>query len=137
MNFATISNIPGINAGASEEQLDSLETTLGVRLPAAYRELLRHSNGVLLANGVSLYSTHDLWERNASYDVLTSCPGYLLIGDDSGGRGFLVDTCDDAARIYASGLGVLDPAEFATFASGLQDWVDMGLTKEERWLSQE
>jgi hypothetical protein len=127
MNFNGISSLAGINAGASDAELNSLETGLGVTLPTAYRELMRFSNGALLDSGVSIYSVGDVAERNATYEVLEYCPGFLLVGDDSGGRGFLIDTNDNAGRVYGSGLGDLDPSEFVTIASTLQDWVDKGL----------
>lgn len=128
MNFTGISNLSGIKPGAADAELNSIEAALGVTLPTAYRELMRYSNGALLDNGVSIYSVDDLVERNTTYEVLEYCPGFLLVGDDSGGRGFLIDLKDDAGGIYGSGLGDLDPSEFATIASTLQDWVDLGLS---------
>lgn len=127
MNFTGISSLPGINPGASDAELNALEAAFGVTLPATYRELMRYSNGALLDSGVSIYSVGDAAERNTTYEVLEYCPGFLLIGDDSGGRGFLIDTKDEAGRIYGSGLGDLDPSEFVIIASTLQDWVDKGL----------
>jgi len=63
-----------------------------------------------------------------TYEVLLQyCPGFLLVGDDSGGRGFLIDIKDEAGRVYGSVLGDLDPSEFHMIASTLQDWVDSGL----------
>jgi hypothetical protein len=128
MNFTGISSLSGIKPGAADAELNSIEAALGVTLPTSYRELMRYSNGALLDNGVSIYSVDDLVERNTTYEVLEYCPGFLLVGDDSGGRGFLIDLKDDAGRIYGSGLGDLDPSEFVTIASTLQDWVDLGLS---------
>lgn len=128
MNFTGISNLSGFKPGAADAELNSIEAALGVTLPTAYRELMRYSNGALLDSGVSIYSVDDLVERNTTYEVLEYCPGFLLVGDDSGGRGFLIDLKDDAGRIYGSGLGDLDPSEFVTIASTLQDWVDLGLS---------
>jgi hypothetical protein len=43
-----------------------------------------------LQDWTTVYGVADLAERNATFETAGYCPGFLLIGDDSGGRGFLL-----------------------------------------------
>lgn len=43
-----------------------------------------------LADGTTIYSPEDLLERNETFEVAEYSPGWVLVGDDSGGSGYLV-----------------------------------------------
>ena len=62
-------------------------------------------------------------ERNTTYEISIYCPEYLLVGDDSGGRGFLIRSESDDLAIYSSDLGDLGPEDFEQEATSLQDWI--------------
>ncbi|WP_246797612.1 hypothetical protein [Burkholderia perseverans] len=69
-------------------------------------------------------ASYDLSERNETYEVGRYCVGYLLIGDDGGGRGFLIDLNDERSCVFGSGFGDLEPEDFVVVAGSLQEWVD-------------
>lgn len=91
-------------------------------------ELWRHSNGVMLDDGTSIYAADEITERNATFQVAEYAPGWVLIGDDSGGRGYLMRhspaqfhpaTGRTGAEVFVLDLGALTPdiaaeAEFVT-----------------------
>ncbi|MBN3767641.1 SMI1/KNR4 family protein [Burkholderia sp. Ac-20365] len=127
MNFSGISNLTGLNKGALAAQIAAVESAMKVKFPSAYKDLLSYSDGVLLDNGLSLYQLQDLAERNETYEVKDYCDGYLLIGDDSGGKGFLIKLENDDPSVFESGLGDLDPSDFSSIAVNLQEWISRGL----------
>jgi len=127
MNFDGIQRLAGLHAGASKSDIQAAEAGLNISFPVNYKLLLEYTDGLLLDSGVSLYSVNDIRERNDTYEVFEYCKGFLLIGDDSGGRGFLISLNNLESKIYGSGLGDLDPSEFVPIATSLQDWVEKGL----------
>ncbi|MFJ3492095.1 hypothetical protein ACIPPJ_00610 [Streptomyces sp. NPDC086091] len=80
-------------------------------------------DGLLTASGIVVYAAGDVAERNATYEVGLYAPGFLLVGDDSGGRGFLVRGGDPDSAVFSSGLGDLDPAGFEVVAADLTSWI--------------
>ncbi len=91
-------------------------------LPAALAVMGGERDGLLTATGVHLYASRDIPERNATYEVARYAPGFLLVGDDSGGLGFLVRADDPASPVFSSDLGDLDPAGFLPVAADLSSW---------------
>jgi hypothetical protein len=124
MNFSKISGVAGLNPGADSAKIAAAEVAVGAVFPVNYKELVTYADGGLLDDGVSIYSMEDLPERNETYEIKECCDGYLLIGDDSGGRGFLIDLNSEDSCVYGSGFGDLDPADFVIVAASLQEWVD-------------
>ena len=43
-------------------------------------------------DGLTIYAPDQIAERNEIYEVAIYLPGHLMIGDDSGGRGVLLDS---------------------------------------------
>jgi hypothetical protein len=123
-----ISNIQRLHAQrapASDSELQHAVTQGGWSvLPGALRQLLKISNGFLTPGGVHLYGTGDLAERNQTFEISEYTQGYLLIGDDSGGKGYLMRLGDEDSAIFSSGLGDLDVAGFRQEAATLQEWID-------------
>ncbi|MET8741977.1 SMI1/KNR4 family protein [Streptomyces sp. NPDC004728] len=75
--------------------------------PAVAR-LWRSTPGVLLDNGVHIYGPHLIQERNETFEVSRYAPGWVLVGDDSGGDGFLMRHHGrDRASVHRLGLGAL------------------------------
>lgn len=84
--------------------------------------------GVALPDGTVIYAPEEIGERNETYQVAEYAPGWVLIGDDGGGRGYLVrrggPDFDPAlgrveAEVYRIDLGALgediaDEADFVT-----------------------
>ncbi|KAA2253955.1 hypothetical protein F0L68_31570 [Solihabitans fulvus] len=89
------------------------------------------SDGLLTAAGTAVYETGAIAERNTTYEVAEYAPGFVLIGDDSGGRGFLVRAGDAATAVFSSDLGDLDPADFQVEAADLAGWLDSVLAQDD------
>ncbi|MEU5401890.1 hypothetical protein ABZ348_21625 [Streptomyces sp. NPDC005963] len=71
--------------------------------------LWRTTPGVLLPNGVHIYGPDAITERNATFEVGAYAPHWVLVGDDSGGSGFLMRRHGrDRTSVYRLGLGALD-----------------------------
>lgn len=90
---------------------------------AQYREFLVHTPASqLMGDAVLLYGKEDIEERNATYEVQLYMPGWVAIGDDSGGAALLM-RLDGSACVYRcdhGGLGSIDPEPVARSFS---DWM--------------
>jgi len=62
---------PDFSPGATSAQLDAVEWELGVPLPAALRDLLEESNGVLVQFG-----QHLIWDTTEL--VQNNCPPWIV-----------------------------------------------------------
>lgn len=59
-------------------------------MPEQYSKFLLDHPEKFFVERVLLYSVHNLIERNSTFETKAYCPGYLAIGDDSGGRAFVI-----------------------------------------------
>ncbi|HEY0272021.1 MAG TPA: hypothetical protein VGC22_02500 [Chitinophaga sp.] len=114
--------------------LQQIADTLGVILPAFYRaqlEARQLTESTLLNDLTNLYGTNDLLGRNQDYELPRYLPGYLLIGDNSGGGGIIIranGTADPA--IYLCSLGSLAPEDMALLAHHWEEWAARGYEAE-------
>lgn len=69
-----------------ESQIAALEIWTGCQLPPDYVEFLARIGGIFFRDRVLIYAADSVVERNETFQIKTYCPGYLAIGDDSGGR---------------------------------------------------
>lgn len=76
------------------------------------------ASGILLADGTTVYGADNIDERNATYQIADYAPGWVLIGDDSGGSGLLMrrgnpdfrpEEARTTAGVYLLDLGIGDP----------------------------
>jgi hypothetical protein len=110
-----------------DPRLPAIETALGCKLPDAYLRLLTRTSGEVRADGFLLYSMGDLVERNEAFGVAEFLPGYLLIGDDSGGRGFFLLTAEQSeSAVLMCDLGGLMPEYTSEIAPSLVCWEQDG-----------
>ncbi|MEU0492796.1 DUF4303 domain-containing protein [Nocardiopsis sp. NPDC006139] len=81
-------------------------------------DLWRTTPGLHLADGTAVYGPHTLAERNAAFEVARHAPGWVLVGDDGGGRGLLMReagpdfdpaTGRESAEVVLLDLGALCP----------------------------
>jgi len=92
------------NVPASENEIGSLEDKMTIRLPIAYRNLLKNTNGFSIGGGVLIYGTEDLIERNETWEVNEYAKGNVAIGDDGGGNVFLMGLNVEESKIIRRGL---------------------------------
>ncbi|MGW9350815.1 DUF4303 domain-containing protein [Nocardiopsis flavescens] len=98
-----------------------LEAHRGALAPApnpAVAGVWRCTPGLYLPDGTAVYGPHSLAERNATAEVDRYAPGWVLVGDDGGGRGLLMRRTGpgfdpaagrESAEVFLLDLGALCP----------------------------
>jgi hypothetical protein len=87
-------------------------------------QLLETANVFSLRKGLVIYSSDELVERNDTLEVEKYAPGYLVIGDDSGGRSIVVSYTDES--VFLVDQGSMDPDDFEKISLSLSEWVSGG-----------
>jgi len=70
--------------------------------------------------GVKFYSQTEIKERNETFEIQEYLKDFILIGDDSGGLGFLLDK---DGKVYSCDLGFLDEDDMELQASSLGEFI--------------
>ncbi|MCM3123061.1 MULTISPECIES: SMI1/KNR4 family protein [unclassified Mesobacillus] len=128
---ALVLNLNGVSGlilspAATEIDIEIVEKRFNTTLPIPYKELLRASNGLVTNEGIIIYGTDDILERNEAWETEEYAPGFISIGDDSGGRVFLLSLSDkEEILIVDSGDMIPDHAEL--ISTNLNEWVNIGL----------
>jgi hypothetical protein len=73
---------------------------------------------------VLLYPLDYVIERNETFETKIYCPGYIAIGDDSGGRAFVISLGDPECNLFVVDLGSMDPDDFDPMNTTLDPWVE-------------
>ena len=110
---------------ATEEQAASAVEQLGRPVPSPLSELWATSNGLATKSGAVVYSTDDVSERNKTLEVEEYAPGYVAVGDDSGGRALLMATTGNHA-VWVD-MGTMDPSRGVELALPWKEWLESGL----------
>ena len=114
-----------------EAEVAAAEVELGISLPADHRQLLLLSNGLVAKNDRTvLYGARDLLERNRTFEVSEYAPGWLMIGDDSGGQAFLVDVTEKDRRVICVDMGSMVPEDGRCAGANLNAWAESGFPYE-------
>lgn len=108
------------------EKLDKVTTWAGNELSDQYLNLLMARGGQFCSELVRLYDVDEIIERNETYETKTYCPGFLTIGDDSGGRAIVIALGSACGPVYLVDHGDMSPAGFVTVASDIETWVSSG-----------
>jgi len=114
---------------STDADIAEIELALGVKLRGAYANYLKFTTEFPRGDGLLLYGADAIVERNNTFGVQEYLPRFVLIGDDSGGRGFLVkDALLSDARVYFSDLGCLfEEEQLAELAASFECWREDGL----------
>jgi hypothetical protein len=87
MKFNSCVGVMEARDGISLDALNELELQSLRPLPLDYKDLLSMSNGIVFENGLVIYSSEDVLERNATFEVEKYAPGFLrLVTIVEGGR---------------------------------------------------
>ena len=96
--------------------------------PAGYREwVAQQTEDLPIEDEVLLYCRSSLQERNETLQVKTYLPDYLLIGDDSGGRGFVLRETPESP-IWIVDMGSLQVEDFQEIATSFSSWRSAGFS---------
>lgn len=99
-----------------------VEDVIAQAEPAYQRWLGSITADVSLENDVLLYGPDTLRERNTTFEVARYAPGYLMIGDDGGGNGFLIPCVGGVGPVFRVGLGSLLEDDFVVVATTFEAW---------------
>ncbi|MCJ8207431.1 SMI1/KNR4 family protein [Pseudomonas sp. RGM2987] len=124
MNICAVDGTAAMNISISDDQLAELQIKFNVSFPSDYVSLLKWRNGFSLNNGLFIYSSDELVERNAAFEVDRYASGYLAIGDDSGGRSIMIPLIGEG--VYVVDQGSMDPDDFEKISTSLANWVAKG-----------
>ncbi len=123
MNISKLTGLTSKNQGASSDEIEVIQKRFGVVLPESYVQLLGEANGLMLESGMSIYSTIDLVERNDTFEVQEYAPGFIAIGDDSGGMCILIRV--STGEVFSVDQGSMDPDDMEQLACNVARWVDL------------
>jgi len=128
MDRKQLAKMAEIQDAATDQQIAEAENEMGVKFSEEYRRLLTYSDGLFANDIVKLYSTDEIAERNGTYEIAEYLPGYLMIGDDSGGYGIFLDAGSNPSPVYLMGHGSLLLSEAIVLAPSITDWIDQKFT---------
>lgn len=107
--------------------VDDIEAWLGRRLPEPYRSFLTATPDEFLAGDRTLvYGRDSVVERNETYQSREYCPGYLMVGDDSGGSAVVLSLT--GGTVHRVGMGAMTEEWFESVAPGFTEWVSRGFS---------
>ncbi len=132
MRRAALAARYALNAPAGLDAVREVERSEGFVIPPGYAALLQLTNGLNTGERLVLLALEALAARNRDYEVGDYLPGYLMIGDDSGGTAILMRA--DAPTVFEVGMGVMDMETMRISAPSLEALlIDLdGKTLDER-----
>ena len=112
-------------APASASEIRAACDELGLAHQAWLSGFWAQRNGAMLNDRVLIYATDLIAERNQTYEIGSSFPGYVSIGDDSGGRLILMPASGDTRfHFIDAGDPFIDDAEVFASIEALVAYVD-------------
>ena len=108
---------------ARHKTIAEVERWLGASLPPEYVAFIcTHEEG-LIGERVLLYAAESIIECNETYETKVYCPGYLTIGDDSGGRAVVISANGPFGQVYLVDHGYMCTDGFELLPLGFTNWV--------------
>ena len=105
---------------------------MGRVMPIVYRDWMKyHFEGKMCDNGLKIYGSQELVERNETFECDKYLQSYFIIGDDSGDTLYLMNQDRDAKTVYASDVGDMNAENLVAVSHDFSEWVEMMDTKEE------
>jgi len=103
--------------------IKQIEEYFGCSLPASYKTFLEGHTAEFMNDLVVLYQAHQVIEMNETYQTKEYAPGYINIGDDSGGRAFLLKFGEDDPSVNVVGHGSMDSEYMEFVANKFSEWI--------------
>ncbi|CAB1083336.1 hypothetical protein D1AOALGA4SA_10908 [Olavius algarvensis Delta 1 endosymbiont] len=104
----------------------NIEDYIGGKLPSSYKQFLESHNERPQNDVVVLYLIDELIERNKTYETTKYAPGYINIGDDSGGSAFLLKLGENDPPVHVVGHGSMDPKYMELVSDSFIEWLKSG-----------
>lgn len=109
------------------ESMQSIEAEMNITIPSIFKSLLFDIDGLLTNDGVLIYGTEDIKERNLTWETVDYAKGYIAIGDDSGGRIFVMAEKAESTEIFMLDCGDMNPENAIKVSDNLTEWINNGL----------
>lgn len=104
--------------------MKEIEEYFGAKLPETYKAFLKHHSNEYQNDLVVLYVSGDIIERNETYETKEYAPGYIAIGDDSGGSAFLLKLEENDPPVHIVGHGSMDPDYMELVSNSFSEWLN-------------
>lgn len=114
------------NRPATISEIQKVKHVMGVDLPNVYENFLKQANGIFVPNGVVLYGTDDIVERNITWEVSEYASHYVAIGDDSGGNVFMMLQNPKVEEVLIVDVGDMNPQHASLISLDFNKWVERG-----------
>lgn len=113
------------HAPASAAEIRAVCDELGLAPPCWLGAFWALRNGAMLNDRVFIYATDFISERNQTYEIATSFPAHVSIGDDSGGRLILMPKSGETRFFFIdAGDPFIDDAAVFDSIEALVAYVD-------------
>jgi len=116
------------NPAATAAIIESVELSLGVKLPSDYREFMRQTNGGEGSVGgdsfVMLWKLDELEEFNREYEVAEYCKGVLLFGSSGGGEAYGFDIRQTPWRVVQVPFVGMDESLIKVVGESFADFIE-------------
>lgn len=109
-----------------DQHLAAVESWIGVPLADSYKAFLSTTGGQFVGGLFRFYSIDELIDRNECYQTREYCPGFMTIGDDSGGSAIVINPGLVPPTVFLVDHGSMSPADFEPVSESLFDWVRSG-----------
>ncbi|ADH07764.1 SMI1/KNR4 family protein [Bacillus cereus group sp. BceL101] len=109
-----------------ENEIKKIEEEMGLILPNAYKQLLKHTNGFVSDNGVVIFGVDIIDEMNKTYEVHEYAKGYVAVGSNGGGKILLMNANENATELVQVDSGIMDPNYATTVSENLIQWINDG-----------
>lgn len=107
--------------------IDSVEVAMNSTFPSIFKSVLLEMDGFLTNNGILIYGTEEIEERNLTWEVADYAKGYVAIGDDSGGRIFVMAEKAESTEVFILDCGDMNPENAIKVSDNLIEWINNGL----------
>ncbi|ACL76729.1 SMI1/KNR4 family protein [Ruminiclostridium cellulolyticum] len=125
IDLSKLSNVelyPAVNS----VEIDRIESEMGLKLPKVFKELLYLSNGFVTDDGIAIFGTDIIAERNLTYEVPEYAEGYIAVGSNGGGKFLLMLANEESTQLLQVDCGVMNP-EYATLVTtDFSEWINEG-----------
>jgi hypothetical protein len=109
------------------DAIRSVERWLAAPLPRDYVAFLAtHTEDALFGDRYIFYDATSLIERNTTFASKVYCPGYIIIGNDSGGRAVVIPIDRPLGEVFLVDHGAMTPDCFVKMAQPFHEWLAEG-----------
>lgn len=112
---------------ASMNRILEVEKDLNCILPNILKDIWGYSDGLTNDDGIGIYGTDEIVERNETFEVDEYAKGYVAIGDDGGDNIFLMKCNKNTKEVISVDCGYMNPNDGAELITdNINKWIEGG-----------